>query len=125
MLIHNILIVCIYHLFGWLAAPTSKGVINQNKAVLCPWQPWYIGEVAQTDWVEVMTVIGNAWKEPVTEEHCTCVIDKEAGNGYLSSDLECVGPKHNGYLRTVFVPSRDFSKTSSEGKAVHFSVSAV
>lgn len=72
--------------------------------------------------VKVMTVTGNAWKEPVTV-HCTCVIDNAAGNGYLSSDLECVGPKHNGYLRTVFVLSRDFSEMSSEEKAVNVSVS--
>ncbi len=57
--------------------------------------------------------------------HCTCVIDNMAGNGYLSSDLECVGLKHSGYLRTVFVLSRDFSEMSSEEKAVNFSVSGV
>lgn len=69
MLIHNILIVRIRHLFVWLTVPTSKGVINQDKAVLSLWQLWQNGEVDRADWVcqfKVMTVIWNAWKEPVT-----------------------------------------------------------
>lgn len=53
---------------------------------------------------------------------CNWVIDRAAGNGHLSSDLECVGLKHNGYLRTGFILCRDFSNTSSEEKAVHSSV---
>lgn len=53
---------------------------------------------------------------------CTWVIDRVAGNGHLSSDLECVGLKHNGYLRAGFVLCRDLSDTSSEEKAVHFGV---
>lgn len=93
MLIHNILMACLYHLFKWLAAPGSKGVINQNKAVLHIWQLWWIGEVAQADWVcqvKVMTVIWKGCKEPLMV-HCTYVIDNVAGNGYLLSYMECVG----------------------------------
>lgn len=53
--------------------------------------------------------------------HCTCVIDNTAGNGYLLSDLECVGLKHNHYLRSAFVLPWDFLKMSKEEKAVNFS----
>ena len=57
--------------------------------------------------------------------HCTCVIDNAAGNGYLSSDLECVDLKHSGYLGTAFVLSLDFLEMSGEEKPVLFFLPAV
>lgn len=51
------------------------------------------------------------------------MIDNAAGNGYLSSDLECPGLKHNGYF--VFVLCGDLSELSGEEKAARCSVSGV
>lgn len=44
-----------------------------------------------------------------------CVIDNTAANGYLSSDLECVGLKYNDYLCSVCLVLR-LSKMSNEEK---------
>lgn len=54
---------------------------------------------------------------------CAGVIDTTTA--YLSSDLECAGPKHGGYLHAAFVSSQDFPEMSSAQKVVHFSVTAV
>lgn len=76
----------------WWTAPATEGITK-------PWQLPQNGEVDQADWlcqVKVISVTGR-------KGDVHAVIDDAAGIGDLLPDLECVGPKHGGDERKLFV----------------------